>query len=119
MYEHLAFRFRSNTRTVFIFAVVSIARAPLSTVQVDRRVKKELFAIAADLQSKLGKKTSLNDAIDHLIKSYRGRDQNIKSVLSLFGTLGKGNATEARRMLAELRKQEEERIERIARKYGA
>jgi hypothetical protein len=42
----------------------------MSTIQVEGKVKKELFAVAADLQKRFGKKVSLNDAINHLMRSF-------------------------------------------------
>ena len=89
----------------------------MSTIQVDGRTKKELFAVAADLQRTLGRKTSLNDAIHHLIRLYRGTGRNVQLMLSLFGSVGP--SSEAQQILADLRKEEDQRLERIARKHGA
>ena len=89
----------------------------MSTIQVDRRVKKELFAIAADLQRRLGRKTSLSDAVHFLIKSHRGEERDIQLILSLFGSAGPSR--KARLTLANIRKEEADRLERIARKHSA
>jgi hypothetical protein len=84
---------------------------------VDGRTKKELFAVAADLQRTLGRKTSLNDAIHHLIQLYRGAGRDVQLMLSLFGSLRP--SSEARKILADLRKEEDQHLERTARKHSA
>jgi len=89
----------------------------VSTIQVDGRTKRELFALAADLQRTLGRKTSLNDAIHHLIKLYRGEGRNVQLMLSLFGSIEPSR--EAQQILADLRKEDGQCLERTARKHGA
>lgn len=87
----------------------------MSTIQVDDDVKRELFTVAADLQSKLGRKVSLSEAIVMLLEAYRTRERNVAKMLSLYGCLGQ--ASEARRLLAELRAEEERDLERLAGKH--
>jgi len=87
----------------------------LSTIQVDDDVKRELFTVAADLQSKLGRKVSLSEAIVMLLEAYRTRERNVAKMLSLYGCLGQ--ASEARGLLAELRAEEERDLERLAGKH--
>jgi len=89
----------------------------MSTIQVEDDVKKQLFSIAAELQSKRGRKASLNEAIKHLISIYRSGKRDIPTMLSLFGCLSP--EPQARTLLKELRAKEEERLERLERKYSA
>jgi len=87
----------------------------MSTIQVEDEVKKQLFSIAAELQSKRGRKASLNEAIKHLINLYRFEKRDIPRMLSLFGCLSP--EPKARILLKELRAKEEERLETLDRKY--
>jgi len=89
----------------------------MSTIQVEDEVKKQLFSIAAELQSKRGRKASLNEAIKHLINLYRFGKRDIPRMLSLFGCLS--SEPKARIILKELRAREEERLETLDRKYSA
>lgn len=89
----------------------------MSTIQVEEEVKEQLFSIAAELQSKKGKRTSLNEAIKHLINVYRSRKRDIPKMLSLFACLSP--EPRARTLLKELRMEEEERLERLKGKHGA
>jgi len=84
---------------------------------VENRVKKELFSVAAEIQKTLGRKVSLNEAIEHLIKYYRAGNRDIASMLSLFGSLGP--RSEARLVLRELRRAEGKYLERTVRKHRA
>jgi len=86
----------------------------MSTVQVDDDVKRELFAVAADLQSKMGRRVSLGETIRVLLKAYRSKERNAGRMLSLFGSLD--SASEARTLLKELRSEEEMNLGRLARK---
>ncbi len=89
----------------------------MSTIQVEEEVKKQLFSIAAELQSKQGKKTSLNEAIRHLINVYLSQRRDIPMMLSLYGCLG--SEPNAQALLKELRAKEEERLERLKREHCA
>jgi len=89
----------------------------MSTIQVEDEVKKQLFSIAAELQSKRGRKASLNEAIKHLINLYRSGKRDVPRMLSLFGCLS--SEPKARTLLKELRAKEEERLETLERKYSA
>ena len=86
----------------------------MSTIQVEDEVKKQLFSIAAQLQSKRGKKASLNEAIKHLINIYRSEMRDIPRMLSLFACLSP--EPKARTFLKELKAKEDERLKR---KYRA
>lgn len=46
----------------------------LTTIQVESELKSELFSIAAELQEKLGRRVTLNEAIRFLIESHRHGD---------------------------------------------
>jgi len=89
----------------------------MSTIQVEEEVKRQLFSVAAELQSKLGKKTSLNEAIRHLINVYLSQKRDVSMMLSLFGCLG--SEAKAKAPLKKLRTEEEERLERLKREYCA
>jgi len=89
----------------------------MTTVQVEDDVKRELFWVAAEIQARLGRKVSLNEAIRILVESYRSKDRDLKQILSLFGSLGQGR--EARELLKEMRHEEDARLERITGKRDA
>lgn len=89
----------------------------MSSVQVDEEVKRQLFSIAAELQLKSGRKTSISEAIRHLINMYLSQRRDIPRMLSLFGCLGA--EPKAQTLLKELRMKGEEKLERIERKYCA
>ena len=72
----------------------------MSTVQVEGEVKEELFAVAAELQSKLGRRACLSEAIKVLLQTYTAKERDVVKMLSLFGCLG--TTPEARRLLGEL-----------------
>jgi len=101
----------------FIYLAVSIETlVTMSTVQVEDDVKRELFAVAAELQSRLGRRVSLNETIRMLLKAYRSKERNVARMLSLFGSLG--SASESRKLLTELRAEEEMNLGRLARKHN-
>jgi len=76
----------------------------MPTVKVEDDVKKELFAVAAGLQSKLGRRVSVGEAIEVLLRTYRARERDTAKVLSLFGCLG--SYLNAQKILRELRAEE-------------
>jgi len=85
----------------------------VSTVQVEDGVKRELFAVAAELQSKLGRRVSLSEAVKVLLDAYRASRRDEKRMLLLFGCL---EPTPARRLLREIRAEEETALEHATRK---
>jgi len=89
----------------------------MSTIQVEEEVKRQLFAVAAELQSKKGGKATLNEAIKYLISLYRSGRRDVKRMLSLFGCLGA--EPKARTLLRGLRAEGEERLGKLERKYSA
>lgn len=95
---------------VYVETVVTV-----STVQVEDDVKRELFAVAAALQSKLGRRVSLSEAIKVLLEAYKAKERDVAKMLSLFGCLEP--TSEAGRLLRELRAGEEKNLERLARKH--
>ena len=89
----------------------------LSTIQVEDDVKRELFMVAAELQSKLGRRVSLSEGITMLLDVYKKREREKGKILSLFGSLGP--TLEARELLRELRAEEDRDLERLAGKHDA
>lgn len=89
----------------------------MSTVQVEDNLKKELFAVAAELQSKLGRRVSLSEAIKVLLESYKTKKRDIAKMLSLFGCLSP--TSETKTLLRELRAGEEKSLEHLTRKHDA
>jgi len=57
----------------------------------------------------------LSEAVKRLLESYRARERDVTKVLLLFGCLGP--ALELRRLLRELRTEEREEFEGLARKH--
>jgi hypothetical protein len=99
----------------------------MSTVQVEESVKRKLFSYAAKLQAQSGRKVSLSEAIDRLLQKQQSLEDaedmvDKAKILSLFGIL-RGSEKPARRVLRELRDEEErsigERYARASRKYSA
>lgn len=72
-----------------IYFTISIEYTVMSTVQVEDRVKKKLFSIAAKLQAESGRKLSLSEAIDGILEMHSHQENMIdkRKVLSLFGIL--------------------------------
>jgi len=99
LFNALRYLVRLIQFTVFIETVVTV-----STIQVEDDVKRELFAVAAELQSKLGRRVSLSEAIKVLLESYKAKERDVARMLSLFGCLGQ--ASDAQRLLDELRVRE-------------
>lgn len=89
----------------------------MTTVQVEEETKKHLFSIAAELQSKRGQKTSLDDTIKYLINAYHAEKRDIPKMLSLFGCVTQ--TQKARTLLRELRAREEQKLEKLERKHRA
>jgi len=89
----------------------------VSTIQVEDDVKRELFFVAAELQSKLGKRVSLGEAIKVLLENYRAKERDVAKILSLFGCLGP--ELRARSVLREIRAEEDRRLDGLAGKRNA
>jgi cell fate regulator YaaT (PSP1 superfamily) len=87
------------------------------TVQVDEKVKKILFAFAAELQQKSGSKVSLSEAIRQLLEARQVDTRDKEKILSLYGCL-KGEDMEARILLRDLQKEENIRLDAITGKLN-
>ncbi len=85
-----------------------------TTIQVSERTKRELLKFASELQARLGRRVSFDEAIMTLleerrrVKLARGRLRSMKGILK-----GKREVVES--LIRELRAQEEERLERLQR----
>lgn len=85
------------------------------TIKVRRELREALYEIAGELQIKLGRRISLNDTIEYLIKYYREREGFTKKpelLLSLFASL------RGEDLIGELRRgrlEDEEKSERLTR----
>ncbi|WXG41561.1 MAG: VapB-type antitoxin [Candidatus Freyarchaeum deiterrae] len=83
----------------------------MSTIQVDEETKRKLLDIAGRLQSELKKNVTFNDAIRFLIDEYEGK-KDFSALRPFFGVLKK-SPEEVRRILTELRDEEEKRLEKF------
>ncbi len=83
------------------------------TVQVDEETKRKLLEIAGWLQAELKRNVTFNDVIRFLIDQYEGK-KDFNVLRSFFGILKK-SPEGVRRILAELRDEEEKRLEKFAR----
>lgn len=83
----------------------------MTTIQIDEKTKKKLLEIGGELQARMKKNISFNDTITFLIDTYRGK-LGLSALLPLYGSLNK-DANGVRRILVELKKEEETRLERL------
>lgn len=83
----------------------------MSTIQVDEETKRKLLEIAGQLQAELKRNVTFNDAIKFLIEEFEGK-KDFSALRPFFGILKK-NPEEVRMILAELRAEEEERLEKF------
>ena len=84
----------------------------MTTIQVDEEIRRKLLEISGRLQIQLKKNITFNDTIQYLIDRHEGQ-RVLKDLKPLFGILKTENQ-EARRLLTELRNEEEERLGRLA-----
>lgn len=99
--------------TKSIYAIVAIDGAELATtIQVSEKTQSELLRVAAELQAKLGHRVSYDEAISMLIQQSQTLQQARDDFGGLFGSLG-GDRT-VWRELRQLRKAENQRLERLA-----
>lgn len=89
----------------------------MTTIQVEGELKSELFSIAAELQEKLGRRVTLNEAIRFLIESHRHGGRSVSMILPLFGCVGP--PAKARNLLKGLRMEEKEHLEGAEGKHDA
>ncbi len=85
----------------------------VTTVQLDEKTRDELFKVVSDLQSRLGRRVSFDEAIMTLIQEARGVETARARFEAFFGSLL--GDMEAWRELESLRRAERKRLERIAR----
>ena len=83
-----------------------------TTIQVSERTKRELLKFASELQARLGRRVSFDEAIMTLLEERRRVKLARERLRSMRGILkGKREAVES--LIRELRVQEEERLERL------
>jgi len=85
----------------------------VTTVQVNERTRRELLKIAAELEARLERRVSFDEAIMTLIEQAKRVNAARTRFETLYGTLGPDD--EAWLELRRLRREERERLERIAR----
>jgi hypothetical protein len=83
-----------------------------TTIQVSEETQAKLIQLTAELQAKLGRRVSYDEAIAILIERSRGAEEAKDRFHKLFGSL-RGDK-EAWKNLRQLR-QEDERLERLGR----
>ena len=97
-----------------IVTVSPIGRFLLATtIQVNEKTRDELFKVVANLQSRLGRRVSFDEAIMTLIHEARDVSAARKDFEALFGSL-QGDR-DAWHELKSLRAKEARRLEQIAR----
>ena len=85
-----------------------------TTIQVSEKTKRELLKFASELQARLGRRVSFDEAIMTLLEERRRVKVARERLRSMKGILrGKREAVEA--LISELRDQEVKRLERLRR----
>jgi len=82
----------------------------VTTIQIDEETKKRLLEIGGELQAQLKRNISFNDTIKFLINE-QCEGFRLSALLPLFGSLNT-EPDDVRRILLDLRKEEEARLER-------
>jgi len=85
-----------------------------TTIQVSERTKRELLKFASELQARLGRRVSFDEAIMTLLEERRRVKLARERLRSMKGIL-KGKREVVESLIRELRAQEEERLERLQR----
>nr|MDO8080035.1 hypothetical protein [Candidatus Freyarchaeota archaeon] len=88
----------------------------MSAIRVDEETRRKLLEIAGRLQADLKQNVTFNDAIKFLIDEYEGK-KNFSALRPFFGVLKK-SPDEVRRLLAELRAEEDKRLEKFTGQPG-
>ncbi len=83
-----------------------------TTIQVSERTKRELVKFVSELQLKLGRRVSFDEAILTLLKGKR-RSSRAKRELRSFRGILAGKEREVRKLLEDLRREEETRLEML------
>ena len=87
-----------------------------TTIQLSEETQRELFRIVTELQAKLGRKVSYDEAIMMLISQIRGVEDARRKFQDMFGTLA--GEKSVWKDLKELRREEEKRLARLAKSAG-
>jgi len=85
-----------------------------TTIQVSERTKRELLKFASELQARLGRRVSFDEAIMTLLEERRRVKLARERLRSMRGIL-KGKREVVESLIRELRAQEEETLERLQR----
>ena len=93
--------------------MVAIDGFMATTIQISNDTQNRLFQLVAQLQTRLGRRVSYDEAIAILIDETQGARQAREEFQRLFGSL-KGSET-AWKELRELKDSEKRRIERLHR----
>ena len=90
----------------------------MTVVQISEETKQRLVEVAAKLQMSVKRRVSLDQAVRFLIEQYDLKKPNTELFYSFFGCLKGYDIKKAHDDLKELRKEEETRLERLARQFG-
>ncbi len=83
-----------------------------TTIQVSRRTKRELVKFVSELQLKLGRRVSFDEAILTLLRERKRSYPARRELRSFKGILSREEG-EVRRLLEDLRREEERRLEML------
>lgn len=85
----------------------------MATIQISKQTQKKLFEVAAKLQLRLKRRVSLDETIMYLLDQHEGgRDE--EKFASFYGCARGDEAEKARKVLHELRSEEEVRLEKLS-----
>lgn len=90
----------------------------MAVVQISEETKRKLVEVAAKLQMSIKRKVSLDEAVKFLIEQYEGKKSNVELFYSFFGCLKGYDTTKAYEDLKELRREEEKKLDRLARQFS-
>jgi pentatricopeptide repeat protein len=85
----------------------------VATIQISAKTQKRLFEVASRLQLRLKRRVSFDEAIRYLLEHGKVEGKNKHRFASFYGCARAGKAEEARKMLRELRTEEESRLEEL------
>lgn len=87
----------------------------MTVVQISEETKKKLVEIAGKMQISVKRKVSIDEAVKFLVEQYEGKKPNAELFYSFFGCLKGYDIKKAYDELKVLRREEEKRLERLAR----
>jgi len=90
----------------------------MAVVQISEETKRRLVEVAAKLQMSVKRKVSLEEAVRFLIEQHEKKKHDPELFYSFFGCLKGYDIGKAQADLRELRREEEKRLERLARQLG-